>query len=299
MLTIIMLGRLVNRYFFPIKNRTENLLMSLALVCILLHLVREFHLGNINILLLFLASAGLIFSLRSRDVLSGIFIGLAIIIKPYFLVLILPFVASGKWRVTMSICLTMIISFLLPMLFFGYTHNILLHKEWLLAMREHSSYLSSHHTIQSLLHYYLGLQTGTWFTYFLIALISSGYFFIFFFLKSRTESASQFLFASGYFCLLSIVPNIVITDTEHFLLSLPLIMILLRYIYEKKNHLLTAAFIVLIILYEGNSTDLLGKNISQRFEEMGLLGISNLIIITSILVLTFSVTRKSLPVKAV
>src|SRR5688572_7943528 len=65
-LTIIILGRLIGRYFIPVKTRTENVLISFALACILLHLVRELHLGNIYMLLLFLASAGLIFSLQSK-----------------------------------------------------------------------------------------------------------------------------------------------------------------------------------------------------------------------------------------
>ncbi len=288
-LTIIILGRLVSKYFLSIKTKTENILMSFALLCILLHLVRELHLGNINMLLLLLASAGLILSLQSKNILSGIFIGLAIIIKPYFLILVLPFIASGRWRVIISISVTIIVSLFVPMLFFGYTQNILLHKEWIESMREHSSYLSSTHTIQSLLQYYLGLETGKWFQYFLIAATGAGYFLFFFLMKKRQEkhSSQPFFFVSGYFCLLAIVPNLVITDTEHFLLSLPLVMILLRYIYEKKNYLLTSAFIVLIFFYEGTSTDLLGKNLSQRFEEAGLLGISNLLIIASVLILNF------------
>jgi hypothetical protein len=197
----------------------------------------------------------------------------------------------------MSIALTGIFSFLIPMLFLGYNQNILLYQGWIHAMREHSNYLSSHHTIPSLLHYYFGMQTGTWFTYFLIALVCTVYFFLYFFLNRKNESPSQFLFVTGYFCLLAIVPNIVITDTEHFLLSLPLIVILLRYVAEKKNLLLIAAFILLIFFYEGNSTDLLGKNLSQRFEEMGLLGSSNLIIVASVLLLVFRVTNKSLQAK--
>jgi hypothetical protein len=296
-LTIIILERLLSRYFPPVKTKTENILMSLALLCILLHLVREFHLGNINMLLLFFASAGLIYTLNAKHILGGIFIGLAIIIKPYFLILILPFIAAGKWKTLISIAVTMIAAFLIPVVVGGFWNNILLHTEWIDSMRAHSGYLSSNHTIQSLLHYYLGLQTGTWFTYFLIALISMSYFFIFFFLKRGNQFTPQFLFVSGYFCLLAIVPNIVVTDTEHFLLSLPLIMILLRYIAENKNRLLTAEFVILIFFYEGNSTDLLGKNLSGRFEGMGLLGISNLIIITSVLILVFSITKKSLAVK--
>lgn len=296
-LTIVILGRLISRYFPSIGNRKENILMLVALLCILLHLVRELHLGNINMLLLFFVSAGLIFSLRSKDILSGILIGIAIIIKPYFLILVLPFIASGKWRIIMSIIFTAVISFLVPMFFFGPAQDILLHKEWIDSMREHSIYLSSNHTIPSLLNYYLGLQTGKWFTYFLIAAISLGYFSFFFFMKRKMESSGQFYFITGYFCLLAIIPNIVITDTEHFLLSLPLIMILLRYVMEKKNYLFTAAFILLIFFYEGNSSDILGKNISHRFEEMGLLGIANLIIITSVLVISLKVTVKSIAVK--
>lgn len=295
-LTIIILQRLISRYFLPVKTKTENLQMSLVLLCILLHLVRELHLGNINMPLLLLTSAGLILSLQSKDVLSGIFIGLAIIIKPYLLVLVLPFIASGKWRGLASMFITGIFSFLFPMLFFGFTQNMELHKEWFNAMREHSSYLSSNHTIQSLLHYYFGLQTGTGFTYFLIALLCTGYFFLFFFLKSNQESSRPY-FVTGYFCLLALVPNIVITDTEHFLLSLPLIMILLLHVSEKKKALLTTAFIILIFFYEGNSTDLLGKNLAGRFGEMGLLGISNLIIIAWVLMLIFSRVSKSAQLK--
>jgi hypothetical protein len=137
------------------------------------------------------------------------------------------------------------------------------------------------------------LETGKWFTYFLVAAIGVGYFLFFLLMKDRqaknklSEPREQFSFVAGYFCLLAIIPNVVITDTEHFLLSLPLIMILLRYVYEKKNYLLIGAFIVLIFFYEGNSTDLLGKNLAHRFEEMGLLGITNLAIITAVLMLNF------------
>lgn len=298
--TIVMLGRLIGRYFLPLKNKTENVLMSLALICILLHLVRELHLGNINMLLLFLISAGLIFSLRSKDILSGIFIGLSVIIKPYFLVLILPFLAWEKWKTFMSILVTIAVSFLVPLLLFRYDQNILLHKEWIDSMREHSSYLSSSHTIPSLLHYYLGLEPGKWFSYFLIGVIIAGYFLFFFLTKNRLGKKQlqpvHFSFVTGYFCLVAMIPNLVITDTEHFLLSLPLIIILLRYIYEKKNYFVTIAFIILIFFYEGNSTDLLGKNLSQRFEEAGLLGISNLVLIASILILSFSTAKKPMQV---
>lgn len=297
--TIILLARLLRKYFGPVSGKTENIFMSFALLCILLHLVRELHLGNINMLLLFLASSGLIFSLQSRHILSGIFIGIAIIIKPYFLVLILPFIAAGKWRTLLSIAVTLIFSLLLPMPFLGYTQNILLHQQWLGSMREHSSYLSSNHTIQSLLNHYLELQTGNLFSYFLITVVCMGYLFLFFFIKNRYQKAEYerisepFFFISGYFCLLAIIPNLVITDTEHFLLSLPLIMILLRYISGKKNYLVMAAFIILIFFYEGNSTDLLGKNLSNRFEETGLLGISNLIMVASVLLLNFFNANKA------
>ena len=190
----------------------------------------------------------------------------------------------------------MIASFLIPVLAVGFWENILLHTEWVDSMLAHSHYLSSHHTIQSLLNYYSGLQTGTRVTYILMTVICTGSLFIFFLLKH--PFTSQFLFIAGYFCLLAIVPNIVVTDTEHFLLSLPLIVILLRYIAERKKTLLTTAFIILIFFYEGNSSDLLGKNLSGRFEEMGLLGISNLIIIASVLMLVFSTARKSSQIKA-
>lgn len=89
----------------------------------------------------------------------------------------------------------------------------------------------------------------------------------------------------GIFLLTAIIPNLVITDTEHFLLSLPLIVLLICFLYTKKNRLLTAGFVVLIFFYGGNSSDLIGKKLATQFDQLGVLGLSNLLLIAAVVFL--------------
>jgi prepilin signal peptidase PulO-like enzyme (type II secretory pathway) len=94
-------------------------------------------------------------------------------------------------------------------------------------------------------------------------------------------------FIIGYFTLLAIVPNLLLTDTEHFLFSLPLIILLLNYLSITKNYFEIGAFVLIIFLYAGNSVDLLGHKLSDQLDKMGTLGISNLLIIGYIVYVTF------------
>jgi hypothetical protein len=86
-------------------------------------------------------------------------------------------------------------------------------------------------------------------------------------------------FIMEWFVLVAILPNLVKTDSEHFLCSLPLILMIIFYLAEKKNVFLIVFFIILIFFYGGNSTDLLGAELSDALFNMGLIGVSNLFII--------------------
>ncbi|MBK5286338.1 MAG: hypothetical protein JJE25_13135 [Bacteroidia bacterium] len=166
-------------------------------------------------------------------------------------------------------------------------------------MLEHGNYLESSHTINSLIQKYFHFTLPEY-SPFIIIVTLSVLFMIFLGIKRKQmlkgadpEKANEQLFIISYFISVALIPNLVITDTEHFLLSLPLIMTLLYYVAFAKNYLALGAFIVLIFFFGGNSTDLLGKSLSGKFDELGLLGISNLIII-SIAVYLFSFSNKSM-----
>jgi len=279
---IILANKIISTYVFRAKSEKENLLMSAALLCIAVHIIRELHLGNVNIIILLLLTCSLWFMLEQKYAPSGIFLGIAVLLKPYFLILLVPVVVFRKWKTVLSFVFTLIVSEIICTLAFGYTRNIALHREWFDAAYAHGTYLQSNHTFQSLIKNYFNIQiiastviTGfaaVLFTVLLIIILSRRK-------NKNDDSLVNRNLVSGYFCSIAVVPNLVITDTEHFLLSLPLIMMLIDYVQRQRNKFSTGIFILLILFYGANSTDLLGKTLSQQFDSMGLLGISNLLII--------------------
>ena len=83
--------------------------------------------------------------------------------------------------------------------------------------------------------------------------------------------------------LISLVPNITVTDTEHFLLALPLIIYLSVILQVRPMSVVHWLIAVSFIAYGFNIYDLWGRDLSALFEYYGLLGIGNLgIIVLSI-----------------
>lgn len=286
---IIFVYLLSDKYLFNVMGKSG--LLSLILICILNHLFRELHLGNINIILVLLVSLGVLFTLKSRPLVAGFLFAIVIVTKPYFLLLILPLMAYKKVEVLLGVALSMFVFLVAPAVFFGINKNVLLHQNWVKSMFDHSSYLTSYNTAEYLIQQYLyPVKQGSVQNY-AIALIGVLYG-LFFWISNKAAAKSvnpshykERSFIISIFMLMAIVPNLVITDTEHFLLSLPLIGIIACFLSAKKNFMLAAGFAALIFLYGGNSSDLLGKQLATQFDQWGVLGLSNLIIITAMVCL--------------
>jgi uncharacterized membrane protein len=75
------------------------------------------------------------------------------------------------------------------------------------------------------------------------------------------------------------------TDTEHFLASIPIITFVIYYIAVSRRFWLIPVMVILIFFYGANSQDILGKDFSYRLFSMGLIGISNLLLILMVLLL--------------
>jgi hypothetical protein len=280
--SILLIQEIISRTFFKGIKKNTNILFFIALVCFLSHLVRELHLGNVNMIIVFLLSLGIFYTITARPVAAGIFIALAVLIKPYLLVLALPLLLHKKIKTILSLGAALLFSCFLCFVFFGFSTSVQLSSEWLVAMMDHGSYLYSNHTVSSLIRHYIysGLH-GSWHLYLLI-LTCLIYVIVFYvsikknLQKNNSPESETTYLTLSYFILLALLPNILITDTEHFLFSLPVILFLLNYLARHKNILPIAVFSVLIIFYDGNSSDLLGTDLSDKFENLGLLGIANL-----------------------
>ncbi len=294
--TVILLEKIVRRHLF-FYGKKKALILLAVIICIILHLVRELHLGNINMILLFMLCLSLNYTLQAKPIKSGLLLAIVIMAKPYFIICLLPFLLQKKKHTILSTFGFLGAFTILSVLLIGPVKGIDLYFDWFTAMLEHTNYLSSNHTIFALLNQYIGTSLSPNYAFHLFGFIGIVSFLFFWKLYKTDEKASLSAPANNrslivyFFFLIAVIPSILITDSEHFLFSLPLISIMVFYLVKKKNLFLSFLFILLIFLYEGDSKDLLGRTLSHQFEDFGLLGIGNILII-SISIFLFAKYRK-------
>ena len=75
------------------------------------------------------------------------------------------------------------------------------------------------------------------------------------------------------------IPNFFVTDTQHFLLSVPLLLFLLHELILRKSVIAWIVFVLAFGLFSLNSNDLLGSRLSDFMYTKGMLGLGNLLFI--------------------
>lgn len=264
------------------KQQERKWVFWLAFIFVAIHLVREFHLGNINIQLLFLFCAGYSFFQKEKKVFAALCWAVLFLFKPFFVILIIPLIFN-QFKFVVHIALLGLLFIILPMLFENVSTYFSLWKQWFESILQHNNYQVNHESISSLVFYYFSYQS-TWGPTFvlllcLIALILSDQ------LRLRRLTDLEWVIV-----LLASTPTLFKTDTQHFMFTLPLFFLLLREVLFLKNVIYWISFGLLIVGYSFNSNDLLGTKLGSWVTECGLLGISNLG-----LILLFVFLRKAYP----
>lgn len=271
------LNKLCKAYLFPtLSLKYPSLLLLPAFLFSVVHLVREFHLGNVNVILVYLISATLLATIQKKYSTAGILISIVIFTKPYFIVLLLGFLLIKKFKPVLSSVLFSLSAILLFSLIIGFGKSVQMHTDWLKSMLDHSSYLTSNHTIFSLAENYFSVEIPMANSPIYLFSLGIVLFFVFWFSKLKNLKHS-FVFFTLIF--LAIIPNMIITDVEHFLFSIPLILIITAYILSGKRYVLFTPLILTLILFGGKSNDILGKSLASFFHQNGFLGIANLLLI--------------------
>lgn len=284
----IRIDRLVREKLFPQRPAGYLPLFLTALVCVV-HLHRELHLGNMNMLLLWVLVIVLERLLNGNRTIGAMLIGIAILAKPHFVVLLPLLVLFGKYRELGISIGVVVLGIVLPSLFLGPATNLEVHNAWFSAMAEHNSSLiytggddyRSVNTIYSFLHRSVGkyfLEPTSVEAYTILGGIVLVFGAFLLWLKSRTSSLPS-LFAIGYFLILALVPGITLTDTEHFLLSMPLVAYLIHHLVPiARPHWLPLLGIPILLTYGGNWEDALGPFAAELIH-YGVLGIGNVFLI--------------------
>jgi len=98
------------------------------------HYFRELHLGQVNILILFLFLYSLMIS-NKNILLSSILIALSGFIKPYFLLFILYFIFEKQYKQVLYIVFSSIILFFTPLINYNFKHLMANYYHWYLELK--------------------------------------------------------------------------------------------------------------------------------------------------------------------
>lgn len=294
--TMLLLEKFLKQYLFKFPTlNSSSLILFLTFLVVVVHFHRELELGNVNLILLLVLLWALYFSLSDRQLTAGWLIGIAILFKPYFIALLPLLLLRKKWKILGTVTTTIIVGLLIPSLIAGFEGNISLHSQWFQTMTAHNDSLrliDNPNTIHSWL-YRFGMKSlfpmvTASYSYGIILIIAL--LFLIWIVqnhrveklnKKNREKLAEQNFIFEYFLILAVIPNITFTDTEHFLLSLPIIMFLIIYFAHTnfKNNYLFYFALLAFFLYGSNWYDVWGDSISVWMQKAGLLGLGNMLIL--------------------
>ncbi len=277
-LALTRLERLLMRHQFGVYPPHMLLRGGLALLCIAVLLSRELHLGNVNLWLV----VGVVLATEAvaeeNDVRAGLLFGTLWLIKPYLAFMAVPLVVALRWKIMRNAGITLAIGLLLPMLFVGPDQWLNLHQAWLEAMGAHGGYLTSPDTFNALSWTWLGCEVPLRHPRLLIILVGVAFTAICWWDRERTGNFDRSLILQIWTSF-ALVPHLVITDQEHFLFSLPLIVLVLGALFQRKAPIAAALFVVAMVGYATRSSDLWGAALESRWGMAGALGTGNLLLV--------------------
>lgn len=253
---------------------------SLGLLCIAVLLTRELHMGNINMGLILLASLGVDRLLAGKRVQAGIAWGIVWLIKPYLLLMIVPLVVRREWKVLRTAGAAMLAGLLLPLPIEGPRTWWELLREWGHSMLYHTEVMVSPDRIGAILGKPFGWTTNTVVDAIFIAV--AGLLLTWFTFQNRQrerqEAESRMDTAFELWLAMAAVPNLVITDQQHFMFALPLLLFVITYLYTHRDRPVFWGFLLAMLLYATRSTDLWGSRVENTVVGWGMLGSGNILL---------------------
>jgi hypothetical protein len=193
-----------------------------------------------------------------------------VILKPIVILAFIPLLFFQQWKTIFAMMGFGSVFLIIPFIHKGWNEGINLWKEWLAAIGQHGDYIISENSFKYLSNYYFGIQSA-W----IPSIIGLMLLVVLFFITRQLKKLNALSFLEWSALFLAFTPNFFVTDTEHFLLSLPLILVVLRRLLLVKKALFWFTFVVLLLPFSLKSNDLMGKMISALANEAGWMGLAN------------------------
>jgi len=292
--TFMTISDLMNKYLYNSPQKHGQLLLILAFICILIHFSREMYLGNINIVLMLLSCLALRNYLSGRSYTGSLFLGLAVLTKPFFIILLLPLLLRKQWKSMLGLAIVLITGSFLPFLYPGPGKAINLYSEWFSTIARHNDDFPDMNSVDYILRHYIFPSMPGYVEYIiiLVAGVLAGWLIVAD-LKREKGAESGGRMASGHFIfewfiLLAILPSLIRIDWVQFLFAAPVITYIIFFISNRKKYFLIPGLVLLLFFFSANSDDLLGRSLSRKLLEMGVMGISNIFLVLMALFLFLS-----------
>lgn len=280
------------------EDRFQPWVVVFSAVALAGHISRELLLGNVNWLLFLLVFAAF-FQLRKRELLAGLLLALALTFKPHFAVILPWLILRRHFKAFTALVSGFLVLLLLPSVGWGFERTGELLRQWAEAMQAHNTGLAeSPNTFYGMFSMLTGVD-HSWVVMLFLGLTAGCvlWWMIHHFreekrIRERTmDEHSGFSGRSGqplrsnrlleYATLLALVPNLVHTDTEHFMWTFPLIVTAgSAWLSSPRRHIIPAIMIALALIpYTLNTPDIWGQEAAEFFDKGGVLGLANAVLI--------------------
>jgi len=273
--------RLIKGYILPGNSKHGLWLLSLSFLCIMIHFTREMYLGNINIILLALCCLAVLNFLEAKDLPGGILLGIAILLKPYLLILLLPLVLRKKWKALAWSCTAALGIMILPFIVPGPHAGTSLYRDWMTSVKLHGEGFPG----KTSLDYIAGNLIPAWPSWGILAILLASLVMVSVFIldnlrrEKLQESTAGMELTYEWFLLIALLPNLVRTDWVLMLFSAPLICFMIFHITAYKRYFWIPVLVIFLFFYGANSDDLLGRSLSQAILQKGLMGLANFMLV--------------------
>ena len=129
-LTLIFFSLVLSYNVLPLKHKKKGSIVILTFLVMAKFLGREIELGQVNILIFFLLIMMVKAAVEKNDMKGGLFWGLSLLFKPYALVFFPYFVLKKRFRLIASGLGTILLGFIVPVIFYGFSGSLVVLKEW-------------------------------------------------------------------------------------------------------------------------------------------------------------------------